>query len=323
MAEYYLKKITDDKLWDESVDSSRQGTIYLRSDFIRSLGVRHSDYLVYLGDRPMAGCTVLEDESGGVLKTACPFVPYQGFFFVNNEQRNYKRIRTEFDLTEYLIRELLNVYRGLSQLHYALDDFRPFLWHNYHSPEKGRFKIDLSYTGLLYLDTFNNLDDLLLSIRTCRRQEYRKAIKNNILVEESGDVQVLDHLHELTFLRQNLTRDEMEKSLLHSISTSAIERGYGELKIAFIDGKPASVALILYHNKRAYYMFGATDPGCRDSGAMTLLLVESIWEAKKQGYKEFDFVGVNSPNRGDYKLSYNGKLIPCFKTQLFLSEDTK
>lgn len=318
MAELSLKKIADNKLWDENVDNSRQGTIYLQSEFIRSLGIKHSNYLVYNDDNPAAGCIVLEDEKGGCLKTACPFVPYQGFFFINDEQRNYKRIRTEFDLTEYLINQLLSIYRGISQLHFALDDCRPFLWHNYHNPEKGRFQIDQSYTSILSLGAFNSMEDVLLSIRTDRRQQYRKAIKHKILIEESANMQILDRLHELTFLRQKIERNETEKTLLHSISTAAIEQGYGKIKIAYLDGNPASVILALYHKKRVYYMFGATDPDYRDSGSMTKLLVETIWEAKTQGYNEFDFVGVNSPNRGDYKLSFNGRLVPCFKTQLFL-----
>jgi len=75
---------------------------------------------------------------------------------------------------------------------------------------------------------------------------------------------------------------------------------------------PASAVLFLYDDRTAYYMFGANDPAYRNTSAGTFLLMNMIKEAFEMGLKEIDFVGVNSPNRGDYKISFNADIKPHF-----------
>jgi lipid II:glycine glycyltransferase (peptidoglycan interpeptide bridge formation enzyme) len=73
-------------------------------------------------------------------------------------------------------------------------------------------------------------------------------------------------------------------------------------------GGIASMCLFLYDKKRAYYLLAANDPTHRSTGAATRLMFDNIFEAKRRGLQELDFVGVNSPNRGDFKLSFNPEL---------------
>ena len=61
---------------------------------------------------------------------------------------------------------------------------------------------------------------------------------------------------------------------------------------------------------------GASGPcRARQGGAATRLMLDSIFEAKRRGLVELDFVGVNSPDRGDFKLSFNPELKPYFEVQ--------
>jgi hypothetical protein len=71
-----------------------------------------------------------------------------------------------------------------------LADLRPFQWHNYHEPDKGQFKIDLRYTGILDLKKYSNFDEYLVSVRSVRRQEYKKA-SQTLKVQFSNDVELL------------------------------------------------------------------------------------------------------------------------------------
>jgi hypothetical protein len=45
-------------------------------------------------------------------------------------------------------------------------------------------------------------------------------------------------------------------------------------------------------------------------------MIKNICMARELGCKYLDFVGVNSPRRGDYKLSFNGKLTPYYEVSL-------
>ena len=66
--------------------------------------------------------------------------------------------------------------------------------------------------------------------------------------------------------------------------------------------------LFLFDQRRAYYLFGANSPDLRATGGSTRLILDSILNARSRGLEEIDFVGVNSPKRGDFKLSFNPTL---------------
>ncbi len=190
---------------------------------------------------------------------------------------------------------------------------RPFQWHYYHEPEKGLFKIDLRYTGILDLNKFKTFDDYIASIRTVRRQEFKKA-SQWIKLEASSNEMILDELHARTLGRQNIDRNDEHSFLVRSISRHSFDGKYGKMVCGLIDGKPVSAVLFLYDDRTAYYLFGANDPAFRKLSPGTFLLIEMIKDTFERGIREIDFVGVNSPNRGDYKISLNAELKPYFIT---------
>ena len=77
-------------------------------------------------------------------------------------------------------------------------------------------------------------------------------------------------------------------------------------------GKAIAAILYLVDDRTVYYLFGANHPEFRKMGGGTLLVAEMIKDAFVRGVAEVDFVGVNSPNRGDYKISFNAELKPYF-----------
>jgi lipid II:glycine glycyltransferase (peptidoglycan interpeptide bridge formation enzyme) len=80
------------------------------------------------------------------------------------------------------------------------------------------------------------------------------------------------------------------------------------------------MAFFVTDSKCAYYLFGANDPELREANASSKLLIDNIVIFADQGLEKFDFVGVNSPQRGDFKLSFNAELIP-YQEVHFISHD--
>ena len=79
------------------------------------------------------------------------------------------------------------------------------------------------------------------------------------------------------------------------------------------DGDTVVAATLFLHDDRSsYYLFGATDPAFRRTGAGTFVLLKMIERSLAAGTKEVDVVGVNSPNRGDFKTSFNARIEPFF-----------
>jgi lipid II:glycine glycyltransferase (peptidoglycan interpeptide bridge formation enzyme) len=142
--------------------------------------------------------------------------------------------------------------------------------------------------------------------RSCRRQELRKAAA--YIVQEEHEVDRFLALYGLTFARQGIALPTATLQLVRAIAEAAVAQGYGRISSCSTPQGVASMMLVLYDRQRAYYLFAANDPDQRNSGAATRLMFENLLFAQQRGVAEFDFVGVNSPNRGDFKLSFNPEL---------------
>jgi len=314
MAKYKIEKTTNLELWDEFVDKSPQGSIYSKSQFIDCIEVKCTYFIVKKGEEIVGGAYMIEDDNGRPLRNL-PYVPYRNsiLFVDSTNVVEHKRISEQFKISELIIEYFFKLYREYSIISSPnYNDIRPFCWFNYHEQEKGIFKVINRFTAVL---NHTKREEYLMQIRSARRQELKRA--SQVVVLESNDINVMNELHQKTFARQNLKRNSQEEYFLLKIGKSALEKGFGKLFVAQLEGNPVSAVLILYDNNTAYYQFGATDPDYRDSGASTKLLFESIIYAfEKLELKLFDFIGVNSPARGDFKLSFNGKLKSYFSLKL-------
>jgi len=306
---YVLTRCTDMVAWDKLVDASQQGHVFSKSFFLQSLDVPFTCFLVTTPQgEVLAGAAVLEDGKH-MAKAPFAFTPHQGILFsqVVNQQVGQKRMTTEFRLTAFLIENLLGVYENFSMaLSPFFKDLRPFLWHNHGKAGQPQFEVKHRYTGHVNLDHFD-LSDFLTSIRTVRRQEYKKC---QAQVQRSTDLNLFLSLYKKTFDRQGLALDENTISMVQRICFRAMEVGTGYLSAANLEVGTASMAFFVTDSRCAYYLFGANDPAMRDSNASSKLLLDNMASSAQSGMRLFDLVGVNSPQRGDFKLSFNAELVP-------------
>lgn len=312
MVESNINYKEDKQTWDAFASTSPQRSIFVYSKFLDSLQVDYDLVTCYEKGQIVAGAVLIFSDGGEPIGGVFPFTQYQGILLADNTHKAaHSQITHEFKVVEYFISQMAEHYKRFSLCHsWRLNDLRPFQWHNYHEPSKGQFRLNLRYTGVLDLKRFAHFDDYLSSVRSVRRQEYKKS-SQKLEFQFSDDASILDGLHAKTFERQNLERNEQDSTLVRSICSHALAGGYGKLSIALSEGVPISAVLFLYDDRTAYYAFGASDPVHRNSGAGTFLLFRMIHNAFDH-VNEVDFVGVNSPNRGDYKISFNAELRPHF-----------
>lgn len=310
---YSLSKCEERSLWDNFVINSPQGNIFCSTAFLDSLGKAYELWLLTRNDHNVAGAILLKDNEGKILKSLHPFSMYHGILFDRHiaHMPAHKRIAESLEAVSQMLSKLEENYDYWSFcLHHGVEDLRAFSWHHYHEPELGRVKTDLFYTGLIHVDNF---DEYLGTIRPCKRREYRIAQKNDLKFETSKDLDLLIYLYQETFMRQGLSKEPDELNLLRSIATTAIEKGFGELFIARLpDGTAASATLFLHDEHTGYYLIGANHPDHRNSYSGVYAMLESIRRCCERGIKEIDVCGINSPNRGDFKISLNAQPIPYF-----------
>ncbi len=307
----------EDKIaWDAFAIKSPQRSVFIYTKFLDSLIVKYDLITCHSKGDIVAGVVILYNESGDPMLGTFPFTQYQGLLLADNTRMAaHSQITHEFKVVEYLIEQMTGHYRNLSFCHsWRVLDLRSFQWYNYNEPEKGQFKIDLRYTGILNLSEFKSYELYMASVRQVRRQDFKKASKV-LSFRFSNDVLLLDKLHSKTFQRQNIDRPNRDSMLLQSICCRSIADGYGKIGVAYLDEVPCSAVLFLYDDRTAYYLFGANDPAYRKIGSGTFALMKMIEDAFSLGLEEVDFVGANSPQRGDFKISFNAELRPYFETK--------
>lgn len=315
MAAWEINFKESKQVWDAFVSASRQRSIFVYSKFLDSLNANYDLVTCYEKGNIVAGVVLIYSDAGEPIDRPYPFTQFQGVLLADScSQLAHSQITHEFKVVEYFISQLTEHYKKCCFCHsWRLNDLRPFQWHNYHDPDKGLFKLDLRYTGILDLKKYGNFDAYLSSIRSCRRQEFKKS-SQLLKLEFSRDEAILDSLHAMTFERQSIERSRQDSVLVRSICQHAVAGGYGKMSVALLDERAVSAVLFLYDDRTAYYLFGANDPAYRNTGAGSFLLLRMIKDAFEQGIEEIDFVGVNSPSRGDYKISLNAELKNYFIT---------
>lgn len=312
----YSLTITRDMIeWDSIAKNSPQGTIFSESRHLKSLNHPHTCYLVKTKNNEVLAGIVVMESGDSMYKSPFPFTPYQGILFAKkiSDLPLQKRITKEFKITKFIIEKLIEIYKNFSTtLSPEFSDLRPFLWHNHHHPLGHNFNVNLRYTAHLNIANIE-FSSYLKNIRGVRRQEFKKS---KAIIKQSHDVEELLSLYTRTFNRQNIKVEKNAIEMVKNICSSSIQGGYGHLTKALIDGKTASIFLFLYNPKCSHYLIGANNPDFRSSGASTHLMLHNINFFANMGMEKIDFVGVNSPNRGDYKTSFGAKLIQYFEVDL-------
>jgi hypothetical protein len=314
-SQWLLRPVTDPVRWDAFVADSAQGTVFSSWYYLTALSQPFTCLeLVDANQRAVAGVAIIED-AGRMHTAPFPFTPHQGLLFAPhlNELPNYKRVINCLKITEAIITELINRYGNVSMaLSPALEDIRPFSWYNHGQAALPQFRINVRYTARLDLSDFQ-LNNYLAGIRSVRRQEFHKSAA---VVSVTNNIAGFLELYVRTFERQQLTVTQTSLQIAKRIAESALNHGYGRLTVATVAGKPASYSLFVHDAGTAYYLFGANDPAFRSSGASTKLMIENLAYFAAQGLASVDFVGVNSPQRGEFKMTFNPALAPYFEVHL-------
>lgn len=308
-----LTLCTDKQEWDSFLASSLQGNIFCYTPFLDALGEEYELLLVKKYGGIHVGALVLKHDGHPVKQPHT----YHGILFsdLSGSMPYHKRLKWMLEAIDFLLAEMERRYECISfSLHYSVEDIRSFQWFHYHEPNLGQFKVGLKYTGLIGLKAYEGFENYIKSIRKTRGYEYRKAINDGFIAESSNDIDKLADLHCLTFQRQGIKQSGMEIQVLRNIAAAALSKGFGELLLCKdSNGNVASATLYLYDKRCGYYFFGANDPDFRNTGSGTFLMLENIKRCYEKGIYLIDVCGINSPNRGDFKVSFNAAPMPYFE----------
>jgi hypothetical protein len=298
------------KDWDIFVDSSPQGTVFHKSYFLESYG-EPVKYLRYSkGEESLAGFAFIELSEGMKL------MPYQAFSGIIMRDFSgldeYERNEHTFNILETFAGYLFQRYSRVEfSNHWTIIDMRPFDWLNYYEREKGYYRINICYTS--HLDISRPTETT--GYARLRRRDLKKGTENNrFITRESDDIELLNSLHDMNFKKQKIERPKIGIRALKNICQNLIQAKAGKLFVTYMNDEPAVASFFIYDRFRAYHLFVGTDLRWKDLGVGTKNLHDCcIYLNENLNIKELDMVGINSPKRGAYKLSYGGKIVPYYQ----------
>ncbi len=310
-------KCNDFLAWDKFLFNSNQSSVFSESWLLQERNKKYDFFYVSEGTKNLAAVMIALESNN--TPTTKPWI-YHGIFYDKKLEinKNHSNIRKKIEISKFIIDELEKIYESISlSFHHSIQDLRAFQWHNHNQEEINKFKIKINYTSILNLNSYSSFENYLKSIRSVRRQEYNRCIREGYKTEISRDIDLLNFLHEETFKRQGLSRNIHDEILSNQIARNAIENNHGQIiSCKDKDGTYLSVALFIFHKATTYYLIGATDQNYRKSSPMTLIILNHIKDLNNLGIDKVDFCGINSPNRGDYKLSFNGNVTPFYEVSL-------
>jgi len=321
LSRYLLVRAEPDAEWDEFVQASPQGTIFSTRAFLGALDGRPGLWYCLKNDDCRAAVAVIESANGDAAVDHDLMV-YNGIMLAPGDpsQSRAQLVSEYFRTTSFIVAELARCYRGIViRTHPALEDARPFLWHNYGNSGP-KFDVDLRYTSFVALDGFRTqggveTNPLYLAANKSRRQEIRYGLRGGVRTEGRYDPDLFYSLYEATFDRQGLAPGQNRKELGRVLDALHADGRLRMFVCADRHGEPGSIAVFGLDDKRGNYLFGANDPAIRDGHTGTMVLWDAF-SALAPTIDEVDLEGVNSPRRGYFKLSFGGTITPYYQLTL-------
>lgn len=312
-----LIKINDDLEWDSKVQQSSQYSIYLTSNFLRWSGLLEYRYFLYEKGAPILGCILPPKIIDGM--NSLSYCMYQGIFFIENPKSNYSddlgRTHKLSQLTSQLVILMPN---AVLALHHSIIDIRGIEWYLFEKGISSSLQYRVRYTGIVRLHDFSDFEDYKRSIRKDRLRDLASIGKiNDVILSTQPDVQIFLKMYKDMFIQRGIRITQCEFERVSTIIENGLSSGVGNLLILQEnDGTPISGIFILSDKTTDYYQFGASNPERLKLSGSSYLILHAIELAFMNGRKYFDMVGMNSPNRGEFKASFNARVKPYFELEL-------
>jgi hypothetical protein len=324
-SKYIIEEVDDLDVWQQSIENTPQYSMFVSRVYLESFGGRYKLFSIKKGEEPKAWFCILlsNDEEKIVLDD---LVIYSGIFFKEDlTQKEVKAKSERFELTDAIIVFLAQKYKKIEMaLSTKIEDMRPFLWYNYGSNKKNDiFELDLRYTSYIdisELKDFNNEEDtqLFKNLETLRQRNIRQARKDNSITSDELHVDLFLEYYKKLMNSQGEDVPESKLTNMANIITNTV-KNKDAVMFATKNGNGDIIYLTVftYDEYRAYYLFGAGNPDSCEHYKGTVCFWDAfIRLAQAYGVKEVDMEGINSPQRGWFKLGFGGSIVPYYEIRL-------
>jgi len=303
---YSIAKLHNLDLWKNFENASPQSSIFSSVEFLENFIDDLDLYSVSKGSE-IKSLVYFFKKKKNILSE--PLI-YSGILFgPQQKQKNCRYLAEKFNLIDVIIEEILNKYTKIDfNLHYNVEDIRPFLWFNYNLPNKPKFSIDVRYTALIKLKS-KSKEEIFESFDDVKQRDIKKCDKNKeISVDFKSNINLLKKFYEETMQQNNgkFSRVNLDKMIKFMHQASLNEKGF-QTNVYF-KSEPIYSIFFSIHNGVACYLYGAGDINFKDRLSGTYCLWRAIENCFKKKINYVDLEGINSPKRGSFKITFGSFL---------------
>lgn len=284
--------------------SEKSDSIFLSKEWLELYDDNLKCYGIFNKDNKIiGGFTLYIEKKAGFLKYyRNPFYNPTINLFYENKAQNKAKLLSENKKVLLLLADFF------SKLPYHI--FSVYLPNNYIDTQaffwKG-FKVIPNYTYLLDLN--KDISEIEKNFSTERRNDIKKAEKDNIKTKLSTDYNTVENLIMNTFNRKEKSVD---KDMIHKILFNFANNKNSFAFVSYKDEKAIATSFCIYDNEKVYYLLGGYDNNNKHQGAGALAVFNAIKYSKELGIKKFDFEGSMLPEVEKYFRGFGGDLTPYY-----------
>lgn len=283
-------KEIDFEKWDNCISSSRENLIYGLSWYLNIITPGWKALVYESGEDYKIVLPLTENSKFCITYLRQPFFAQQlGIFGIGNEEIYVAEI-FKFLLKSYPIVDL------------------NFNTHNTHIIHKRReFSDLLSLKTTFVLSLKDNYNQIVQSYSTNHKRNIKKALRNNLHIEEGEDFNLIINLFRKTKGVEIKDVKDRDYHNLFKIYKACSHRGFQKLYIAKNkDNVIVAGGLFLIFQSRIIYLFGATSHEGKEQGAMMLIFDEVIKNYSESEYL-LDFEGGEIEGIGRFYKGFGGE----------------
>lgn len=290
----------DYQTWDAFVESSPQGSVFSKTNFLIAAGIDFKVGIVVSGGKIQGGIALPRGLLG--LNTTPLWAKHHGPILRPIEAGVARTLSTTKQILEVLIEGI----DGISSFDYNFDPqfqyLLPFQWSGY------RHEVRFTYR----FNTIPNETSLLAAADGRVGNTVRKATKNGLRFVEDLPIEELYSLQEKTYRRQGTTPPQKMRSFVKT--ASSLKAGKMFLTIGAIDNNDRihAAAGILYDRNCSYLLFNGVNYDLTDLGGNSFLLFHFIIRAHHLT-RAFDFEGSSIKPIERFYRSFGGELSPYYR----------
>jgi hypothetical protein len=274
----------DPTLWDAFITGSPQGMIYHKYHYISALADDWQACVLRNGQQFLAVFPFAMKKKYGIAYTLQPVcAQYWGICLPSFNSK----ISRSYELRKQYIQALLEKLPSSIRLFNhsfspAFDYPLPLLWNKYQLAPRYTYQININ----------RSLEDIWGEFAENARRDIKKAEKSNMVIKEHSSFETILDISRRAWRSRIKNVNPGEYDRLKKVYEHFRKTGESYLLVAFAEnGDPAAGILFFVHKDTTIYYFGGTAPEYKHSGAMSLIIWESIKKAHAEGYKVYDFDG--------------------------------